>query len=376
MKLFSFHIPIVALFLFSCQSKHESLVSEIEDLISKEKYEKAMVLLQDRLSANRPTSEILSKNKPNQPRLFALSEDRTKIVWTENKTLFFKDLVNDNRNSIELKLRPDSIQVSANGNYVAVQYPLKQYGGCALFGYSTSDSSLEHESIVHIPCKTGMTISNSGDLLLYFFENQLFVEKTGNSSKPEKFLSGDLFPTPFPKLKTHYHITSIGNEFLVWSGIAGSYNLFFLNLETKRVVLLSKDIILPRFYYNNGNSGYVVGGKIGDLYLKEVVYHQGKTPSINRGIPIVTREAFSWRMSGKDEFIATNQNDPNQPMKWKVSGKKEHFPFFIERLWGVASDKIVYESKRGELVLDDLVFSAEDWMIYEYFKKVRKLNDG
>ncbi|XDD42620.1 hypothetical protein AB3N58_15220 [Leptospira sp. WS60.C2] len=370
-------ILLVSLLTFSqCQSKHESLVSEIEDLIAKEKYEKALVLLQDRLSSNRTNAEILSKNKPNQPRLFALSEDRTKIVWTENKTLYFKDLVNDNRNSIELKLRPDSIQLSANGNYVVIQYPLKQYGGCALFGYSTMDSSLEHESIVHIPCKTGMAISNSGDFLLYFFENQLFIEKTGKNSKPEKFLSDESFPSPYPKLKIQYHISPIGNEYLVWSGVGGAYHLFFLNIESKRVSLLSKDIVLPKFYYNNGNSGYVVGGKIGDLYLKEVVYQQGKSPSINRGIPIVTREAYSWKLSGKDEFITTNQNDPNQPMKWKVSGKKEHFPFFLDRLWGVAGDKIVYESKRGELVLDELNFSEEDWKIYEYFKKVRKLNDG
>ncbi|TGM02218.1 hypothetical protein [Leptospira jelokensis] len=375
MKFFFF--IILTLFTLShCQSKHESLVSEIEDLIAKEKFEKALVLLQDRLSSNRSSAEILSKNKPNQPRLFAVSEDRTKIVWTENKTLFFKDLVNDNRNSIELKLRPDSIQLSANGNYVAVQYPLKQYGGCALFGYSTTDSTLEHESIVHIPCKTGMAISNSGDLLLYFFENQLFLEKTGKSSKPERFLSSELFPSPYPKLKIQYHISSIGNEYLIWSGVGGAYHLFFLNVESKRVSLLSKDIVLPKFYYNSGNSGYVVGGKIGDLYLKEVIYLQGKSPSINRGIPIVTREAYSWKLTGKDEFITTNQNDPNQPMKWKVSGKKEHFPFFLERLWGVAGDKIVYESKRGELVLDDLNFSEEDWKIYEYFKKVRKMNDG
>ncbi|TGM29742.1 hypothetical protein EHQ71_13385 [Leptospira levettii] len=373
-----FHfILILTLLNFSyCQSKHESLVSEIEDLISKEKYEKALVLLQDRLSANRSNAEILSKNKPNQPRLFALSEDRTKIVWTENKTLYYRDLVNDNRNSIELKLRPDSIQVSANGNYVVVQYPLKQYGGCALFGYSTMDSSLEHESIVHIPCKTGMAISNSGDLIFYFFENQLFVEKTGKNSKPEKFLTSDLFPSPYPKLKIQYHISPIGNEYLVWSGVGGAYHLFFLNIELKKVSFLSKDIVLPKFYYNNGNSGYVVGGKIGDLYLKEVNYQQGRSPSINRGIPIVTREAYSWRLTGKDEFISTNQNEPNQPMKWKVTGKKEHFPFFLDRLWGVAGDKIVYESIRGELVLDDLTFSEEDWKVYEYFKKVRKLNDG
>ncbi|ABZ95640.1 Hypothetical protein LBF_3171 [Leptospira biflexa serovar Patoc strain 'Patoc 1 (Ames)'] len=375
MKFF-FIVFVLFISFNNCQTKHESLVSEIEDLISKEKYEKALVLLQDRLSAIRSNAEILSKNKPNQPRLFALSEDRTKIVWTENKTLYFKDLVNDNRNSIELKLRPDSIQISANGNYVAIQYPLKQYGGCALFGYSTMDSSLEHESIVHIPCKTGMAISNSGDLLLYFFENQLFIEKTGKSSKPEKFLSSDLFPSPYPKLKIHYHISPIGNEYLVWSGVGGAYNLFFLNIESKRASLLSKDIVLPKFYYHNGNSGYVVGGKIGDLYFKEVLYHQGKSPSINRGIPIVTREAYSWKLTGKDEFITTNQNDPNQPMKWKVSGKKEHFPFFIERLWGVAGDKIVYESRKGELVLDDLTFSEEDWKVYEYFKKVRKMNDG
>lgn len=89
MKLFSFLIPIVFI-LFSCQSKHESLVSEIEDLISKEKYEKALALLQDRLSANRSTSEILSKiNQTNlgyllfpkiEPKLFG---QKTKLYFSK-----------------------------------------------------------------------------------------------------------------------------------------------------------------------------------------------------------------------------------------------------------------------------------------------------
>ncbi|MDF3820701.1 hypothetical protein P3G55_12360 [Leptospira sp. 96542] len=374
--LFFFRFLFISIFFVSCQSRHESLVSEIEELIQKEKYEKALSLLQDRLASNKPTAEVLSKNRPNQPRLFSLSEDRTKIIWTENKTLFSKDLVNDKHFDLELKLRPDSIQSSANGNYVSVQYPLKQYGGCALFGYSTFKSSLEHESIVHIPCKTGMAISNTGDFLLYFFENNLFLEKTNQTSKPEKYLSGELFPSPYPKLKTQYQIAAIGNEYLVWSGVGGSYNLYYLNIESKKVSLVSKDIVLPRIYYHNGNQGYIVGGKIGDLYLKELNYQSGKVPTTNRGIPIVTREAFSWRLTAKDEFVTLNQNDPNQPMKWKVLGKKEHLPFFIDRMWGVSGDRIVYESKKGELVVDNLSFTDEDYMIYDYFKKVKKLNDG
>lgn len=363
-------------FILFCQSKHDSLVIEIEDLISKEKYEKALVLLQDRLSSNKPTAEVLSKNRPNQPRLLVPSDDRTKVIWTENKTLFYRDLINDKSFQRELKLRPDSLVSSANGEYVAIQYPLRQYGGCAVFGYSASDSNLEHESLVHIPCKTGMGITNQGDALLYFFEDDLFLERIGKQNKPEKFISGELFPTSFPKLKTHYHISPIGNEFLVWSGVGGSYNLFFLNIEQKKVSLVSKDIVLPRFYPHNGSSGYVVGGKIGDLYLKEVNYQSGRVPSISKGIPIVTREAFSWRLSGKDEFITLNQNDPNQPMKWKVLGKKEHLPFFIERLWGVSGDRIIYENKKGELVLDDLIFSQDDWDMYEFYKKVKKLSDN
>lgn len=351
-------------------------MNEIEELIAKEKYEKALVLLQDRLSSNKPTAEILSKNRPNQPRLFISSEDRTKIIWTENKTLFYKNLITDSSHQKELKLRPDSIQTSANGQYVAVQYPLRQYGGCAIFGYSTSNSDIEHESMVHIPCKTGMGISNNGDTLIYFFENNLFLERIGKVAKPEKLLPGELFSTSFPKLKTHFYIAPIGNEFLVWSGIGGSYNLYYLNVELKKVSLVSKDIVLPKIYHNNGNQAYVIGGKIGDLYLKEINYQSGKTPNISRGIPIVTREAFSWKLSGKDEFITMNQNEPNQPMKWKVLGKKEHFPFFIERMWGVAGDRIVYENKKGELVLDDLNFSKEDWDMYEFYKKVKKLNDG
>lgn len=358
-----------------CQSQHESLIEEIEDLIQKEKYEKALALLYDRLSANRPNAEILSKNKPNLPRLLVVSEDRTKVVWTENKTLFAKDIVLGTSHKRELKLRPDSIQISNNGKFVSVQYPLKQMGGCAIFSYSTFDSELEHESIAHIPCKTGMAPSSDGSKLFYFFEGQLFFEEIGKKQKPQAYLSADKFPPPFPKLKHNFHIVSIGNEYLIWSGIAGTYHLYHLQPSTKKVTLVSKDIVVPRFYYDSLGSGFVVAGKIGDLYLKEVKYTSGKQPTISRGIPIANREAYSWKLPGKEEFLSTNMNEPNQPMKWKVLGKKEHFPFFLERVWSVMGDRMLYENKRGELILDDLNFTEQDKLMYEYYKKVKKLND-
>jgi len=364
------------LLFFSCKTEHENLISEIDELIGKEKYEKALSLLKERLSMNRNSAESLSKSKPNQPRLLQLSEDRTRVVWTENKTIFFRDLINDKSESMELKIRPESFQISTNAEFAILQYPLKQKGGCAIFAYSLLNITIEYESGVHIPCKTGMGISNKGDKIFYFFENDLYEEKTSHPKLPKKALSSEHFPPPFPKLKTNFQLASVGEDWLIWSGAGGAYNLYFLQVKSMRVNLLSKDIVLPRILYHNGNIGYIVGGKVGDLYLRELAYSPNKVPSISRGIPISTREAISWKLSGKDEFIAGNQNDPLQPMKWKVLGKKEHLPIFLQRFWGVAGDQIIYENRSGELLIDNLIFSQEDYTIWEYYKKVKKAADG
>jgi len=362
--------------LIDCRSKHESLISELDELISREKYEKALTLIQERLSANRSSAEVISKSKPNQPRLLQLSEDRTKVVWTENKTIFYKDLISDKTANLELKIRPESLQIAKNAEYAILQYPLKQKGGCAIYAYSLLNITVEYESAVHIPCNTGMGISEKGDKIFYFFENDLYEEKTSHPKLPKKIITTEQFAPPFPKLKTNLQLASIGEDWLIWSGAGGSYNLYVLQTKTLKVNLLSKDIVIPRVIHHNGSQAYVVGGKIGDLYLREIEYSSNRFPSISRGIPISTREAISYRLTAKDEFIASNQNDPQQPMKWKVLGKKEHLPFFLERLWGIAGDRMIYESKSGELIIDHLIFSEEDFAMYEYFKKVKKLADG
>jgi len=369
-------IFLIFLFLFSCRTEHENLISEIDELISKEKYEKALTLLRERLSATRSSAEILSKSKPNQPRLVQLSEDRTRIVWTENKTIFFRDLINDKSESLELKIRPENLQISPNAEYAIIQYPLKQKGGCAIFAYSLLNITVEYESGVHIPCKTGMGISNKGDKIFYFFENDLYEEKTSHPKLPKKTITSDQFPSPFPKLKTNLQLASLGEDLLIWSGAGGAYHLYFFQVKSKKVTLLSKDIVLPRIIHHNGNVAFTVGGKVGDLYLREINYSPNRMPSISRGIPISTREAISYKLSGKDEFLSGNQNDPLQPMKWKVLGKKEHLPFFLIRFWGVSGDRIVYENKSGELLLDHLQFSAEDYTVWDYYKKVKKAADG
>ncbi len=368
-------IFLFLIFLISCKTEHENLISEIDELIVKEKYEKALTLLRERLSGKRNSSEILSKSKPNQPRLLQLSEDRTRIVWTENKTIFYRDLINDKSESLDLKIRPENFQISANAEYAILQYPLKTKGGCAIFAYSLLNITVEYESAVHIPCKTGMGITSKGDKILYFFENDLYEEKTTHPKLPKKAIAADQIAPPFPKLKTNLQLASLGEDWLIWSGAGGAYNLYFLQWKTMKISLLSKDIVLPRVLYHNGNIAYTVGGKVGDLYLREISYAPNKIPSLSRGVPISTREAISWKLSGKDEFVSGNQNDPLQPMKWKVLGKKEHLPFFLQRFWGVAGDRIIYENKSGELLIDNLVFSEEDYMVWEYYKKVKKAAD-
>ncbi|WP_244594441.1 hypothetical protein [Leptospira ryugenii] len=349
---------------------------EIEELISKEKYEKALDLLKERLSENRPSAEIISKSKPNQPRIFQMSEDRRKIVWTENKTVFYKDLITDTQKNLELKIRPELLHISGNAEFAIIQYPLRQKGGCVIYAYSLLNITVEYESAVHIPCKTGMGISPKGDKIFYFFENDLYEERTSHPKNPKKIISFDQFPPPFPKLKTNLQLASIGEDWLVWSGAGGAYNLYLYQSQTKKVQLLSKDVVLPKITYNNGHSGYIVTGKIGDLYLKEIEYSTNRIPFLGRGIPISTREAYSWKLANKDEFVTGNQNEPLQPMKWKVLGKKEHLPLFLERFWVVDGDRIIYENAQGELILDQLNFSQEDYIMLDYYKKVKKSADS
>ena len=223
------------IFLTNCKTEHENLVSEIEDLISREKYEKALILISERLSATRSTAEILSKSKPNQPRLLQLSEDRRRVVWTENKTIYFRDLITDKAENIELKIRPENFQISNNAEYAILQYPLKQKGGCAIYAYSLLNITVEYESGVHIPCKTGMGITQKGDKILYFFENNLYEERTSHPKIPKKAVSFDLFPPPFPKLKTNLQLASLGEDWLIWSG-AGAVSYTHLTLPTNREV--------------------------------------------------------------------------------------------------------------------------------------------
>ncbi|EMY12763.1 hypothetical protein LEP1GSC043_1195 [Leptospira weilii str. Ecochallenge] len=82
---------VISFFNF-CKSSHETFVEEIQDLVEQEKYEKASEKLKEKLQSPKERDEFLSKEVPDSARVIEFSNDRLKLVWTEDQKIFFKTL--------------------------------------------------------------------------------------------------------------------------------------------------------------------------------------------------------------------------------------------------------------------------------------------
>ncbi|EMO11229.1 putative lipoprotein [Leptospira borgpetersenii str. Noumea 25] len=73
-----------------CKSSHETFVEEIQELVEQEKYEKASERLKEKLQSPKERDELLSKEVPDSARIIEFSNDRLKLVWTEDQKIFFR----------------------------------------------------------------------------------------------------------------------------------------------------------------------------------------------------------------------------------------------------------------------------------------------
>lgn len=76
-----------------CKSSHETFVEEIQELVEQEKYEKASEKLKEKLQSPREKDEFLSTEVPDSARIIEFSNDRLKLVWTEDQKIFFRILL-------------------------------------------------------------------------------------------------------------------------------------------------------------------------------------------------------------------------------------------------------------------------------------------
>ena len=85
---------LTLLFLISCENKNEAIVKDIDTLIEDEKFSLAQDKIKSKLEGKRTSDEVLSNKKPINPRIIEVSNDRNRVVWTEDKQITFRDLAN------------------------------------------------------------------------------------------------------------------------------------------------------------------------------------------------------------------------------------------------------------------------------------------
>ncbi|MBM9499286.1 hypothetical protein JWG44_03360 [Leptospira sp. 201903071] len=351
-----------------CKSSHETFIEEIQELVEQEKYEKAADKLKDKLQSPKDRDEILSSEAPDSARVIEFSNDRLKLVWTEDQKIFYQDLSAGENNSRSLDQVPSNLSLSQNANYALVEYPMQTSGGCRYVAISLKDSSLSYEAGAQVSCKNRGSILPDGSKIYYFVDDNLYEEKTVEPRKPVLVLNKEKIVSPFPNLKTRSLMYSSGNSFLIFSGNAGAYNLYWFHPTQKTAEKIDKDILSPILYYGNGESAYYIGGEIGKLHLRRINFSSKGKPAITKLFTVSRKEIYPWKLAKKNEFLSGYSGKVHL---WGPLKKSQNLPILCERAYLSGDDRIVCETEPGQLILSKLDFQPEDWSIWKLYEEVR-----
>ncbi|UOG37905.1 hypothetical protein MAL08_00545 [Leptospira noguchii] len=363
---------ILVLFAISffnfCKSSHETFIEEIQELVEQEKYEKASEKLKEKLQFPKDRDELLSAEAPDSARIIEFSNDRLKLVWTEDQKIFFQDLAAGENNSRSLDQIPSNLSLSQNANYALVEYTMQASGGCRYVAISLKDSSLSYEAGAQVSCKSRGSILPDGSKIYYFVDDNLYEEKTVEPRKPILVLNKEKIVSPFPNLKTRFLMYPSGNSFLIFSGNAGAYNLYWFHPFQKTAEKIDKDILSPILYYGNGENAYYVGGEIGKLHLRRINFSSKTKPVITKLFTVSRKEINPWKLSKKNEFLSGYSGKVHL---WGPAKKSQNLPILCERVLLTGDDRIVCEAEPGQLFLSKLDFQPEDWSIWKLYEEVR-----
>ncbi|EMS89065.1 hypothetical protein [Leptospira noguchii] len=362
-------LVLFAIYFFNfCKSSHETFIEEIQELVEQEKYEKASEKLKEKLQFPKDRDELLSAEAPDSARIIEFSNDRLKLVWTEDQKIFFQDLAAGENNSRSLDQIPSNLSLSQNANYALVEYTMQASGGCRYVAISLKDSSLSYEAGAQVSCKSRGSILPDGSKIYYFVDDNLYEEKTVEPRKPILVLNKEKIVSPFPNLKTRFLMYPSGNSFLIFSGNAGAYNLYWFHPFQKTAEKIDKDILSPILYYGNGENAYYVGGEIGKLHLRRINFSSKTKPVITKLFTVSRKEINPWKLSKKNEFLSGYSGKVHL---WGPAKKSQNLPILCERVLLTGDDRIVCEAEPGQLFLSKLDFQPEDWSIWKLYEEVR-----
>lgn len=362
----------LTLFLFIyCEDKNEAIVKDIDTLIEDEKFSLAHEKIRTKLEAKRASDEILSNKRPQNPRILEVSNDRNRVVWTEDKQITFRDLANPLIKSLTFPDVPEMISVSSEAEYSLVLFKLPNGVGCRMVNVSLIEPKPSYLSDTYVSCKNRSAVSSDGSSIYYFINENLYEETLKDPKKPKLLVSKERFESIYPNVKNRTHIYSIAKTFLIFFGNAGVYNLYWFNPKDSSITKLASDIMAPKLFYGNGKNAFVLSGVVGSLVLKEIKYTSYGEPNISKGIPISYNEINPFPTTKVNEFISGKSGSI---YKWGTTIKKRVYPIIAEKFWVVARDYIIYENYKKELILTSTEFSPEDWKLLDLYKQVKQKN--
>jgi hypothetical protein len=356
---------LIVIFLFC---KNENRVSELDELIEKEKFNTAEDKIQTILETKKKSDEVLSSKKPVKNRILEVSNDRNRIVWLEDKQINFRDFANPMSKNLTFPDLPESLSISTEAEYALTSFPLPSGSGCKMVNVSLIEPKPSYFSDTYINCKNRPAVSYDGSTIYYFINDNLYEESIFDPKKPKLLVSKEKFEVVYPNLKNKALIFPIAKSFIIFFGNAGAYILYWFNPMNNSIEKLGTEISSPKLYYANGKSAYLLGGVVGSVYLRELKFTSHGKPTLSAGFLISSNDLNPFPTSQANQFISGKSGSI---YKWGPGITKKTLPILAEKFWVVARDFIVYENKKKELILTSTEFTEEDWKILELYNKTK-----
>lgn len=356
---------ICSVWMLRCRKQSE--VEKIDVLLNSEKFSKAEETARNRLSTRHSNDEYLSK-EPVKDRVVQLSNDRNRAVWTEGKQIQFRDFANPLSKTIGLNETAENLSISSDAEHALISVPAANGTACRLLAVSILEKKKSYLSESFVHCRNQYGISSDGTRIYYIMDSSLYSEEVSEVKNHRVVLDKRHFPETVHSVRNRYYFRPIGHSFLIFSGDAGSYNVYWLDVRKNSLEKIT-DAASPLFYYGSGKNAYFIRGHIGSLNAQEIVFSAYGRPSLADSFSVSVRETVLWPVSENNEFVSLVDG---KAVLWSPGGRKKELPLLAKSIYLSARDNIVYETSDGYLMKTSMEFSEEDWKALELYKKTKE----
>lgn len=360
-------IYILMILILGLQCRKQTEVEKIDVLLSSEKFSKAEETARSRLSTKHSNDEYLSK-EPAKDRVVQFSNDRNRVVWTEGRQLQFRDLANPLSKTIGLNETAENLSISSDAEHALISVSAANGTACRLLAVSILEKKKSHLSESFVHCKNQFGISKDGTHIYYILDSSLYAEETSGAKNHKVLLDKRYFPETVHSVRNRYYFRPIGNNFLIFSGDAGAYNVYWFDVRKNGMEKIT-DAASPLFYYGSGKNAYFIRGHIGNFNAQELLFSAYGRPTLSDSFSVSIKETVLWPVSENNEFVSLVDG---KTVLWTPGGKKKELPLLAKHIYLSARDNIIYETSDGYLMRTSMDFSEEDWKALELYKKTKE----